>query len=197
MAIWLRNHKTTRLLPIIFLEGAPEKTRPVRQALPDAIFATEKSLVEEAKKAMRRPLTSPVIPKMMEDYSGSPLPKKLGIKKDSIVALLGAPPGFEKTLHPLPEGVYFLRRPGEAQIVLLFARRQAELKRLFAEAGRLLQPKGRLWIIWPKRASGEASDLTQNEVRAFGLEAGYVDFKIIAVDATWSGLCFARRKSGP
>jgi hypothetical protein len=53
---------------------------------------------------------------------------------------------------------------------------------------------GALWVVWPKKASGVATDLGQQEVRAFGLAAGLVDYKIAAIDATWSGLCFARRK---
>jgi len=128
-------------------------------------------------------------------YSGTPLPKKLGIKPGSRVALLGAPPGFEKTLGALPEGA-ILRRDARSisGVVVLFARSQRDLARRFPSAVRALADPGALWIAWPKKASGVASDLGEAEVREFGLAAGLVDYKVAAIDATWSGHCFARRK---
>ena len=77
---------------------------------------------------------------------------------------------------------------------LLFVTSQARLANRFASAARLLSEGGRLWIVWPKKASGVPTDLTENAVRQFGLSAGLVDWKISAIDATWSGLCFARRR---
>jgi len=110
--------------------------------------------------------------------------------------LVGAPEGFERTLGDVPEGVVLRRElAGGMDIVLWFTRSRQELQaglgEMAARAG-----EGRLWILWPKKASGVVSDLSQNEVRRAGLEAGLVDFKICAVDATWSGLCFTRRKGG-
>jgi len=78
-------------------------------------------------------------------------------------------------------------------VILLFVKSHAELEKRFIPAVRAMAEGGRLWIVWPKKASGVAADLTQNDVRAFGLKAGLVDFKISAIDATWSGLCFTRR----
>jgi hypothetical protein len=130
----------------------------------------------------------------MDSYAGTPLPRKLGIRAGATVALLGAPPGFERTLGPLPGGASLrrdARRP--AAVVLLFAASSAALARRFPTVARAVADGGRLWIAWPKRASGAATDLTQAGVRAFGLERGFVDYKISAIDATWSGLCFARR----
>ena len=77
---------------------------------------------------------------------------------------------------------------------MLFVRSLAELRRRFPVAGRALVERGRLWIAWPKKASGVETDLTQGYVRKTGLDSGLVDFKICAIDATWSGLCFTRRK---
>ena len=79
----------------------------------------------------------------------------------------------------------------------VFARSAADLKRRFSGAARGLAEGGRLWIAWPKRASGANTDLTQAAVRAFGLGAGFVDYKICAIDETWSGLCFTRRGASP
>jgi hypothetical protein len=73
-------------------------------------------------------------------------------------------------------------------------RSAADLSRRFGPASKAVAPGGRLWICWPKKTSSLAGDLGGNEVRAFGLAAGWVDFKIAALDADWSGLCFSRRK---
>ncbi len=128
-------------------------------------------------------------------YSGTPLPKKLGIKAGSAVALLGAPADFESTLGGVPEGVRFKKQArGKADVILLFARSRTELRRRFPSAANAVAETGRLWMCWPKKASGVATDLTQDAVRGQGLDNGFVDYKIAAIDATWSGLCFARRK---
>jgi hypothetical protein len=130
-------------------------------------------------------------------YSGTPLPKKLGIKPGTRVLLLGAPEGFATgTLGPLPEGAVVRGAARSAfDVGLLFARSQADLSRRFPAAAKAMGVPGALWIAWPKKASGVPTDLDENAVRAFGLARGLVDYKVAAIDATWSGLCFARRKT--
>jgi hypothetical protein len=136
-------------------------------------------------------------PQAPAGYSGTPLPKKLGIKTGSVVALVGAPEGFAKdTLGPLPAGAAL--REGTRSpfnVGLLFARSKTDLARRFPAAAKAMANPGALWIAWPKKASGVMTDLDGNVVRDFGLAAGLVDYKVAAIDATWSGLCFARRKS--
>jgi hypothetical protein len=129
----------------------------------------------------------------MVGYSGTPLPRKLGIKEGSVTALLGAPDGFEATLGPLPDGAR-LRRDGRGHpdLVVAFGRSRAELARRWDSAERLGAP---IWIAWPKKASGVATDLDENAVRDHGLARGWVDHKVAAIDETWSGLRFARRKT--
>ncbi|MBI3278248.1 MAG: DUF3052 domain-containing protein [Acidobacteria bacterium] len=130
----------------------------------------------------------------MAGYSGTPLPKKLGIKPDTAVAILGAPEDFERTLGELPERVQIQNHlRGAPAVILLFVTSQAQMEVRWARAADALAEGGRIWIIWPKKISGMPTDLTQNQVRAFGLGFGFVDFKVCAVDATWSGLAFARR----
>jgi hypothetical protein len=132
----------------------------------------------------------------MEGYSGTPLPKKLGIKEGARVALAAAPRGFERTLGSLPAGVQLRRQVrGRFDRVIWFVKRRAELERGLERMERALGDKGGLWIAWPKKASGVRTDLTQSDVRRIGLAAGLVDYKICAIDATWSGLCFSRRKA--
>jgi hypothetical protein len=127
-------------------------------------------------------------------YSGTPLPRKLGIVEGTRVLLLGAPDAFD--LGPLP-GVELHRRAGRSpyDVVLLFTPDLATLVRRFAPARERLTVAGGLWACWPKRASGVATDLTDNVVRAHGLATGLVDVKVAAIDATWSGMKFVVRLS--
>lgn len=130
----------------------------------------------------------------MAGYSGTPLIKKLGIKTGQRVALLGGPPGYRKALEPLPEKVKWTEQLGEnLDFIQLFVITQAELKRRFKEAKECLAGDGSLWISWPKKASGVATDLNENAIRKLGLELGLVDVKVCAVDETWSGLKFVYR----
>jgi hypothetical protein len=195
VAIALRQLKPTRGVAQVFIEGDSEKTARVRAALPDAVYSSWRAVCGAVTRATRRPPSKPVVPGTMAGYAGTPLPRKLGIKPGSVVALLGAPRGFERTLGTLPEGAR-LRRDARraANVLLLFVTSAADLRRRFPAARRALGEPGALWIVWPKKASRRATDLGGNEVRAFGLAAGLVDYKIAAVDETWSGLCFARRR---
>jgi hypothetical protein len=124
-------------------------------------------------------------------YSGTPLPRKLGIKPGHRVLLLGAPDGFESgTLGELPDGVRVRRRAGggKADVIVAFHTRRAELARRMPALRELMEPAAGLWIAWPKRASGAATDLTEDVVRELALATVLVDNKVCAIDATWSGL---------
>ena len=196
LGILLRRRKATRGVPLVFAAGEPRKVAEVRRLLPDAVFAEWRGIRGAIQRALRRPPAKPVVQEAMAGYSGTPLPQKLGIKPGSTVAMLGAPTGFEKALGKLPVDVRIRRRAGgSAERILLFVRSRAELRRRFPIAARALARRGGLWIVWPKKASGLAKDLDQSGVRTFGLDAGFVDYKIAAIDETWSGLLFARRSS--
>jgi hypothetical protein len=123
-------------------------------------------------------------------YSGTPLVRKLGIKPDARVGLLGAPAGFDATVGELPAGVRVRRRLGGQpfDVIVAFHSRRAELERRLPALAGSLDPAGGLWIAWPKRASGVPSDLTEDVVRELALAAGLVDNKVCAIDQTWSGL---------
>jgi hypothetical protein len=122
-------------------------------------------------------------------YSGTPLPRKLGAKPGSRVLVDGAPAGFAL------EGIEVHQRAGSApyDVVLLFAPRVARLTRRWDALSGRLTVAGRLWVCWPKRSSGLQTDLSENDVRDYGLARGLVDVKICAIDETWSGLAFVRR----
>jgi hypothetical protein len=126
-------------------------------------------------------------------YSGTPLPRKLGIREGSRLLLEGAPADFDATLGELPAGVELMPHSNAVDVAILFALEMATVRRRFAELARSLQPAGGLWIAWPKRSSGVATDLDENVVREIGLAEGLVDNKVCAIDATWSGLRFVRR----
>jgi hypothetical protein len=131
----------------------------------------------------------------MAGYSGTPLPQKLGIEPGHRLLLSGAPAGFlEEALQPLPDGVTVLRSARlPIDVAVAFATTWADLRRRFAAADAALAPNGGLWVAWPKRASGVPTELDENRIRAFGLDAGLVDTKVCAIDETWSGLRFVVR----
>lgn len=130
----------------------------------------------------------------MAGYAVTPLPRKLGIAPGAVVALVSAPPDFERQLHPLPDDVEIRRHArGKLDVVVFFATRERELIRRLPAFARALVPDGGLWIAWPKKRSGVATDLTFDPVQQAGLDAGLVDNKVCAIDDTWSGLRFVYR----
>ena len=130
----------------------------------------------------------------MAGYSGTPLPKKLGIKEGSRIALVNAPKNFQSELGELPEGVKFSKPSTKSlDLILFFVLSERVLARDFAKLADRLTANGMIWISWPKKSSGVTTDLSEERVRRIGLDAGLVDVKICAVDETWSGLKFVYR----
>jgi CheY-like chemotaxis protein len=194
LALSLRMQKATRHVPLVFVGGEQKKVARIMELLPDAAYTTWEAIEEALGQVIARPPENPVVPESaFAAYAGTPLPQKLGIKGDSTVNLIGAPSGFEETLGELPDGVV-LRRDGSYQggLTLWFVRTRQELEDQIAKMSGFAEG-GSLWIVWPKKASGVVSDLSQTVVRQTGLDSGLVDFKICSVDATWSGLRFSRR----
>jgi len=194
VAVDLRRGKATRAVPIVFAAGAPAKLGRIRELLSDAVYTEWDGIGAAVASAIANAPAAPAVPSTMQIYAGSSLPKKLGIKAGLAVALLDAPEGFEGKLDPLPPDVEIRRGArGHAGLVLLFATAMRDLEKRFAAAARLLEKGGSVWIAWPKKASGIPTDLGETEVRAFGLAQGFVDYKVCAIDETWSGLLFTRR----
>lgn len=134
-------------------------------------------------------------PPPADGYSGTPLVRKLGIKPGARLALIGAPGGFDVTLGELPPGVRVRRRLAgpPVNVIVAFFTRASELERRLPGLAAVLDPAGCLWIAWPKRSSGVATDVTDGVVRGLGLAAGLVDNKVCAVDQVWSGLRLVHR----
>jgi hypothetical protein len=124
----------------------------------------------------------------MAGYSGTPLPKKLGIKPGHRVLLVDAPDGFAP--GPLPADVAVDHKPDAASydVIVAFCPDTAALTDGFADWRARLDAAGGLWIAWPKKSSGVPTDLTENAIRDIALAAGVVDNKVCAIDETWSGL---------
>jgi hypothetical protein len=126
-------------------------------------------------------------------YSGTPLPRKLGIMPGTRTLLDSPPAGF--ALDPLPDSVTLHRRPGREpyDVILTFCTDMAVLARRWPALHPRTTPPGALWVAWPKRAAKIETDLDENVVRDYGLDHGRVDVKVCAIDATWSGLKFVIR----
>lgn len=191
----LRQQKRTRHIPLVFAGGEPEKVARVKQDLPDAVYAEWQTLAAALARAIANPVRDPIVPKDGHFYSSKPLAAKLGIRPGASVALVAAPEGFERTLGPLPDGAR-LRRGlrGQSDLVLWFVRSRQELERALPRMARAAGTGTLIWIGWPKKASGVETDLTQYSVRKTPLAHALVDFKICALDETWSGMCFAQRR---
>jgi len=130
----------------------------------------------------------------MAGYSGTPLVKKLGIKPDFNIAFVNPPTNFVNQLELPPKvSVKSISKSKDLDFILLFVKTRAILTGAFALCAQKLTINGMLWVSWPKRASGVATDVNENVVREIGLQAGLVDVKICAVDETWSGLKFVYR----
>lgn len=187
----LRTTRASRHVPLVFVDGEPAKVEQTRALLPDATYTTWGRLGTALPRAVARPPATPVVPD--DVMTAKPAVDKLGVKAGHRVCLLGAPPGFAATLVPLPPRVMFTARPDRrCDLFLCFVRSARELS---AHALLLREHVDRqtLWLIWPKKASGVKSDLDGNVVRRAGLSHGWVDYKVCAIDATWSGLAFKRR----
>jgi len=132
-------------------------------------------------------------------YSGTPLPQKLGIKEQSKVALVDPPPKFD--LGTLPTGATLQRglasrakTPPLLDVIVVFVKQQAVLAEQIAACRPRMQQAGGLWIAWPKKTSGVATDIVEQTIRDLALPTGLVDNKVCAIDETWSGLRLVIRK---
>lgn len=131
----------------------------------------------------------------MAGYSGTPLAKKLGIKEGHEVGLLGAPDGFAATLEGLPDAVQLRTQArGRLDVIVSFHTKRADLERRLPTLLKALDVDGGLWIGWPKKSSGQPTDITEDTLREVALPIGLVDNKVCALDDTWSGLRLVWRK---
>ncbi|HWW16814.1 MAG TPA: DUF3052 domain-containing protein [Candidatus Dormibacteraeota bacterium] len=129
----------------------------------------------------------------MPGYSGTPLPQKLGIKPEFRVWLANAPANVRAELREALAECDVVQQGDMLDFAMIFTKSRTELAKEFAPMAKVLAPAGMLWVSWPKKSSGVATDLDENVVRKIGLAAGLVDVKVCAVTEVWSGLKFVRR----
>ncbi|MEI2705698.1 MAG: DUF3052 domain-containing protein [Ilumatobacteraceae bacterium] len=127
-------------------------------------------------------------------YSGTPLPKKLGITGDVVFTVIDAPSGFADTLGDTGEGVWQRSLMAPLDVVIAFFTQRQRLVAAWPKLTAAAEPNGGVWVCWPKRTSGVATDLTEDVLREELLPSGWVDNKVCAIDTTWSALRFVLRK---
>lgn len=191
LASGIRQTKSTRRLPIVFVDGDPAKVELIRAALPDAIYTSRSRLAAALKRV--KPLADPVVPvSMMNSYGSRTLVEKLGIAKDKRVALIDPPPGYAKAIGKLPPGASLEEDPGEVLPITLWFVRDFETYLASLPRMRSITPPTRLWILWPK---GKASALNGSQIREAAIAMGLVDYKICSFSETWSAMLFAKKKA--
>jgi hypothetical protein len=125
----------------------------------------------------------------MAGYSGTPLPQKLGIKPGIAVVVLNAPTNYRKLLGKLPADIKFSGQIAvNSTFVHLFTTKRSELEKKLSILRKKIADTGTVWVSWPKKSSGVASDITEDVIRDVALPLGFVDIKVCAVDEIWSGL---------
>jgi CheY-like chemotaxis protein len=195
IAILLRQSRATRMVPIVFCEGAEEKIARVRSELPDATYCKRSTLKAGLRQALKHPVTAPVVPtQMMDRYAGRTAAQKLGIKNGSTVALIDAPGDAVKVLGDLPENVEFCEQnAANANVTLCYIHDLPSLKPRLSEV-RNRAGATKLWVLWHKGGTAGRDALSERLVRECGIDLGLVDYKICSVNPVWSALAFALKR---
>ena len=130
----------------------------------------------------------------MAGYSGTPLPKKLGVKENQRIGLINTPSDIDSLLGDLPVNTHVVSKlTAPLDLVLLFVKTERALAKQFPSIAKKITPNGMIWVAWPKKSSGVPTDLSFERVQRIGLDSGLVDVKICAIDEVWSGLKFVIR----
>lgn len=191
VAVFFRGQKATRHIPIVFVGGAPETADAIRKLLPDAIHATPNRLRSALRAALANRPASPVVPpQMMARYASRSAAQKLGIREGSAAAVFDPPRTYAGVIGELPAGAALDETPEETRPVTLWFVHDAAGCLGALPAMRKLAVRTKLWIVWRK-----GSTVTQPFLRESAAAVGLVDYKICSLDATWSAMLFARRRS--
>lgn len=185
IAIYLRNAASVRHLPLVFAGGAPEKIARVHVEIPDAVYCTWDTVREGINRAITSPPIRPIRPRARGEVmtSGSVLARKLDLRPETHVALLGDVIGLGKRL-----GVDYAERIApETGMAMIVVRTAQELDAAFDYAAGQLPRKAGLWIVYPKRSGEWKTDFSQKDVLAIGAAYGFIGYKTCAVDPDWSG----------
>jgi hypothetical protein len=192
MGALLRERKSTRMIPLVFVQGDPEKTGRVRELLPDATFADLLKIAAALRRAIRQAPAQPALP----NPASIPLLRKLRIREGAVVGLIHAPDGFEARLAPLPEGARLQNGTKDADVILAFVKSAAALSRELPALAREMRKGRTLWLFWQKKSGAPAGSLTMLTIREMCQQVGLTDYKVCAVDEIWSGMAVAPRRRG-
>jgi CheY-like chemotaxis protein len=192
LAVYIRGTKSIRHIPIVFVDGEPEKVQKIRELMPDAEYTTLAKVTTAVKRAIAKPPSAPVVPpQMMERTIGRSTAQKMGIVAGSRVALIDAPPDYARVLGELPEGVSLEEDPQEVlPVTVWFVRDPDEYVRALPRK-RGLAARSKFWVVWPK---GQRDGVNGNLVREAALQLGLVDYKICSVNEVWTAMVFAVKK---
>ncbi|MGC9947068.1 MAG: hypothetical protein ABSF64_11935 [Bryobacteraceae bacterium] len=196
VATFFRGQKATRRIPIVFVGGAAEKVEAIRKVLPDAVYTVPERLRSALRAAWARPRTAlphPIVPaQMMARYASRSAAQKLGIREGATAAVIDPPRNYASVIGELPAGAALEETGGSAwrcPTTLWFVHDAAACREALPGMRRLAA-RTKLWILWRK-----GSDVTQPFLRESAGAVGLVDYKICAVDAVWSAMLFAQRKT--
>jgi hypothetical protein len=186
----IRATKSLRHIPIVFVDGDPEKVERIRKDLPDAVYTSGSRLLSALKRV--KPLADPVTPPRMMNRTDRTTAEKLGIKAGARVALIDPPADYVRVLGKLPGDALLEEEPEETPPLTLWFVREPDgyLAGLGQMRKRALT--SRIWIIYPKGRN--ASGLTQHIIREAALSVGLVDYKVCSVNEVWTGLLFTKKK---
>ena len=190
VAIAIRGGKTIKHLPILFLDGEPERVDEIRRMLPDALYTTRAKLATALKRA--KPVANPARPpQMMERFGNRTAAQKLGIGRDMRVAVVDPPADYARAVGALPEGAAFEENPRQTlRLTLWFVHDPASFQERLPRISKLAAHT-RLWILWRK---GKKDGFDGGTLRRAAMDFGLVDYKICSVNETWSGMAFAVKK---
>jgi CheY-like chemotaxis protein len=193
VAAEIRATKSLRHIPIVFVDGDPEKVERIRKDLPDAVYTSRSRLVSALKRVT--PLTDPVAPPRMMNRADRTTAEKLGIKAGAKVALIDPPADYLRVLGKLPRDVSLDEQPEENLPLTLWFVRDPDRYAAALPSMRRRATQTRIWIIYPKQQAGRsASGLTQAFIRETAISVGLVDYKVCSVNEVWTGLLFTKKK---
>jgi hypothetical protein len=193
VAAEIRATKSIRHIPIVFVDGDPDKVDSIRKMLPDAVYTSRSRLVSALKRV--KPLSDPVAAPRMMDRTDRTTADKLGIGAGARVALIDPPPDYLRVLGKLPKDALIEEEPEETLPLTLWFVRDPGAYAAGLAGMRKRASTSRIWVIYPKQQSRKpASGLTQGFIREAALSVGLVDYKVCSVNEVWTGLLFTRKK---
>jgi CheY-like chemotaxis protein len=195
MAVALRGSRHTRQIPILFVDGAPEKVAAVRQMLPDAGYCERSKMAAALRKCIRQAPVNPVAPtQMMDRYAGRTAAQKLGVAAGSRVAVINAPRDYARVMGALPENVEFDEESWKGCAVTLWFVEEPDALLSALPGMKRAAAVSKLWVAWPKKTARKDSPVNEGMIRDAAIGCGLVDYKVCSINEKWSGLCLAVKK---